>query len=634
MSFPLISVSQFFDSSGSPLTSGTIEFRDPTTNDLINSYPTADDADAQTNANSNHLTLNSRGEATSGLYLEDGVKYKIILKDSDGVTVWTQDDVRTPVYSAESIGITLYATTSAETSAGITPTNFQYEPGNVLRYGPNTTPGTTDMTTAIQAACDSNDVIVFKSGAYSVIGDTNSFTFPTNNALHAVAVSSDTTIILEAGVTIQIKLTTSGNYAAFGCYQKSNIHIFGPGQIVGDLDTHDAGGSGEQGFGIDVRDCDNVTIESVRTSKCWGDGLYIAAGDPATDSTRTTNCRVNNCHSFGNRRQAMSVVGVIDFEVNGGLFQTTTGTSPKAGIDFEPNSTQRNERVSVNGVGSTGNEIGLLFIQTDYFTVTGGTFDNTLRNLQFADSKGVVVGASLSGTPSQGHFYFNDETVRKDITVRGCDIYITTGTFLTNYPGAGSNTTGDQIFDGNTIHVAGAPDTSLLGGTSTTDCKQFINNTLIFDSTYALTNLTSNSFITAFQNGWQFSNNKTYNRSSNTVSYKVGSGITGTFGPMNFWIGPYSEAAALNGYLRDSSKDFGSIANGAQATSDDTITGAALGDKVEVTTETDLGNLDVSGRVQATNTVRTTVSNTSGGAIDPPDSAFRIKVTRHGTDGT
>ena len=101
MSFPLINPTPTFtDSSGSPLTSGTIEFRDPTSNDLIDSFPTADDADAQTNANANPLTLNSRGEAASGLYLEDGVKYKIILKDSSGSTVWTQDDVRCPQYTA------------------------------------------------------------------------------------------------------------------------------------------------------------------------------------------------------------------------------------------------------------------------------------------------------------------------------------------------------------------------------------------------------------------------------------------------------------------------------------------------------------------------------------------------------
>lgn len=97
MSFPLINpYQQFFDSSGSPLASGTIEFRDPTTNNLINSYPTADDADAQTNANANPLTLNASGAAASGLFLEDGVKYKVILKNAAGGTEATHDDVQSP----------------------------------------------------------------------------------------------------------------------------------------------------------------------------------------------------------------------------------------------------------------------------------------------------------------------------------------------------------------------------------------------------------------------------------------------------------------------------------------------------------------------------------------------------------
>jgi hypothetical protein len=75
MSFPYINAyQQFFDSSGAPLENGTIEFRDPTTNVLINTYPTADDADAQTNANNNPLTLNNFGAAPSGLFLEDVVQ--------------------------------------------------------------------------------------------------------------------------------------------------------------------------------------------------------------------------------------------------------------------------------------------------------------------------------------------------------------------------------------------------------------------------------------------------------------------------------------------------------------------------------------------------------------------------------
>ncbi len=97
MSFPYINAyQQFFDSSGSPLASGTIEFRDPTSNNLINSYSTADLADAQSTANDNPLTLSATGAATAGLFLEDDVKYKVILKDSLGATVATHDDVRCP----------------------------------------------------------------------------------------------------------------------------------------------------------------------------------------------------------------------------------------------------------------------------------------------------------------------------------------------------------------------------------------------------------------------------------------------------------------------------------------------------------------------------------------------------------
>jgi hypothetical protein len=42
--------------------------------------------------------------------------------------------------------------TPAEKLALITPVNYAYPPGDVRRYGSNTTPGTTDMTAAIQAA--------------------------------------------------------------------------------------------------------------------------------------------------------------------------------------------------------------------------------------------------------------------------------------------------------------------------------------------------------------------------------------------------------------------------------------------------------------------------------------------------
>lgn len=64
------------------------------------------------------------------------------------------------------------AQTDAEEAAGVTPTNYEYPPGHVLRYGTNTTPGTTDMAAAIQAAVDQcaqgGATVFIPSGTYSV----------------------------------------------------------------------------------------------------------------------------------------------------------------------------------------------------------------------------------------------------------------------------------------------------------------------------------------------------------------------------------------------------------------------------------------------------------------------------------
>ncbi len=69
--------------------------------------------------------------------------------------------------------------TAAEKTASKTPTNFSYPQGFVLRYGKNTTSGTTDLTTAIQAAID----VMEAEGAGDVILDN-----------HVMAVSDTLTI--------------------------------------------------------------------------------------------------------------------------------------------------------------------------------------------------------------------------------------------------------------------------------------------------------------------------------------------------------------------------------------------------------------------------------------------------------
>jgi len=151
---------QFVDSSGSPYASGTLAVLDPADDTNKASYPTYDDAEAATNANSNPITLDARGSCD--LWGLDGDDYKLVLKDAAGATVNTDDDINLSIKGQ------FYATTSAETSAGVTIVNSEYEPGNVLRYGTNTTPGTTDMTTAIQNAITVSQAVYIPKGTYLV----------------------------------------------------------------------------------------------------------------------------------------------------------------------------------------------------------------------------------------------------------------------------------------------------------------------------------------------------------------------------------------------------------------------------------------------------------------------------------
>ena len=92
MAFPILGspCPQFFDANGNPLASGKIYVYIPATTTARDSYPTAADADAATNANANPVVLNSSGIA-AGLWGVDNVAYKVVVKDSTDTIVpgWT-----------------------------------------------------------------------------------------------------------------------------------------------------------------------------------------------------------------------------------------------------------------------------------------------------------------------------------------------------------------------------------------------------------------------------------------------------------------------------------------------------------------------------------------------------------------
>ena len=90
---------------------------------------------------------------------------EIVVMDQAGNTV-----------TAPSGSMGIVARTTAESAAGVTPTNYAFSPGHILRYGSNANPGTTDMTVAfLNAIAQAQEVggsaVYFPTGTYAVQGN-------------------------------------------------------------------------------------------------------------------------------------------------------------------------------------------------------------------------------------------------------------------------------------------------------------------------------------------------------------------------------------------------------------------------------------------------------------------------------
>lgn len=119
-----------------------------TTSTPTNTYQDA----ARTTPHTNPVVADAAGRLPA-IYLDPSIVYRITFTDSADVEIYPAvDPVNDQILSQASLGLMLYPRTAAEIAAGVTPTNYVYPEGWIDRYGSNTAPGTTDMTSAIQTA--------------------------------------------------------------------------------------------------------------------------------------------------------------------------------------------------------------------------------------------------------------------------------------------------------------------------------------------------------------------------------------------------------------------------------------------------------------------------------------------------
>ena len=88
---------------------------------------------ALTTPSSNPVVADAAGVFAT-IYLDPDIVYKLTLNDSTDSLIYTEDPIQDSL-TAANIGKIIYPITTEETNGSVTPTNYQYEPGDIRRYG-------------------------------------------------------------------------------------------------------------------------------------------------------------------------------------------------------------------------------------------------------------------------------------------------------------------------------------------------------------------------------------------------------------------------------------------------------------------------------------------------------------------
>lgn len=186
-----------------------------------------------------------------------------------------------------------------------------------------------DSTHALQAAISSKakKIIVPNMGKPWVV--------------EPIILESDKEIIFEKGVIV---LAKPGKFhgsrdSLFSAINKKNIIIRGYGAelIMRKQDYAQAPyKKAEWRHCLSFEGCRNIKVFGLRLANSGGDGIYIGRGIGKASSSSTDQVHIKDVICDNNYRQGISIVSASKLLIENSIFQNTSGTSPQAGIDFEP----------------------------------------------------------------------------------------------------------------------------------------------------------------------------------------------------------------------------------------------------------------------------------------------------------
>lgn len=123
---------------------------------------------ALTVPNANPVVADANG-VWPAIYLASDINYRVTVKTALGVLIYTQDDVPGPLMTQAQIGAIFYPRTALEISSGITPSAYNYPPGNLFRYNATSDlTGVADSTVAYQAAITTGQDVEIPQGQFNI----------------------------------------------------------------------------------------------------------------------------------------------------------------------------------------------------------------------------------------------------------------------------------------------------------------------------------------------------------------------------------------------------------------------------------------------------------------------------------
>src|SRR5688572_5615468 len=330
MAFPLINpILQFMDNAGEPLSGGLLYTYAPGTTTNKTTY--TDENLSVPNANP--IVLDSAGRCT--IFLTDGEEYKFVLQTSAAVTLRTIDEVKSPSgITQAAIALALFPRTTAESSAGITPSDYAYLAadalGGMFRYGAvgnYTGAGAgTDDSTAFRNAClviqaRGGGVLDLGSRRYRLYSDGSTATLGDFSNLRGITIKSD-----GAELAIDRTFTGSQTVTPFIFTACEGVHFVGHIKVTC-TQTQPINEKTSRGveFATFRQGCTNVTSE-MATFNSLRVGFYPRreAGDPASYISRGFKLGVIHASQTG---YPLTNAGATGHQMTASLVTTECGRS-------------------------------------------------------------------------------------------------------------------------------------------------------------------------------------------------------------------------------------------------------------------------------------------------------------------